>query len=148
MEREPGFAEQVPAAEQVGAVVDVATVGRASAGADDAGLPEFRQVVGHHVLGLAEQLHELTDTAIAATEFADELPAERIAEQSEDLRWLRIVEHRTITSDLIDAMQVVVSGVRHDPPTRPIHVCVGISAAPLLGNLDANEGWSEFLSAV
>ena len=55
MEREPGFAEQVPAAEQVGPVVDVATVGRASAGADDAGLPELRQVVRDQVLRLARR---------------------------------------------------------------------------------------------
>ena len=90
MEREPGFAEEVPAAEQVGPVVDVATVGRASAGADDAGAPELRQVVGDQVLRLPDELHELADTAIAATELADQLPSQRIAEQPEDLRrWRR-----------------------------------------------------------
>ena len=93
MEREPGFAQKVPAAEQVGPVVDVATVGRASAGVDDASVPELRQVVGHHVLRLPEQLHEFADTAIAATELADQLPSQRIAEQSEDLRWLGTCEH-------------------------------------------------------
>ena len=71
VEREPGFAEKVPTAEQIGPVVDVATIGRASPGADDAGVPELRQVVGDQVLRLADQLHELADTAIAATELAD-----------------------------------------------------------------------------
>ena len=89
MEREPGFAEKVATAEQIGLVVDVAAVGRASAGADDAGVPELRQVVGDHVLRLPDELHELADTAIAATELDDQLPAQRIAEQSEDLRRLR-----------------------------------------------------------
>ena len=88
MEREPGFAEKVPAAEQVGPVVDVAAVSRASAGADDAGVSELRQVVGDQVLRLPDQLHELADTAIAATELADQLPSQRIAEQPEDLRRL------------------------------------------------------------
>ena len=88
MERGPGFAEKVPAAEQIGPVVDVATVSRASAGADDAGMAELSQVVGDQVLRLPDELHELADTAIAATELADQLPSQRIAEQPEDLRRL------------------------------------------------------------
>ena len=86
MERAPGFAEEVPAAKQIGRVVDVATVGRASAGADDAGVSELRQVVGDQVLRLPDELHELADTAIAAAELDDQLPSQRIAEQPEDLR--------------------------------------------------------------
>ena len=93
MERETGFAEKVPAAQEVGPVVDVAAVGRASAGADDAGVPELRQVVGDQVLRLPHQLHELTDTAITATELSDQLPSQRIAEQTEDLRRLRSIAH-------------------------------------------------------
>ena len=86
MERAPGVAEEVPAAEQVGPVVDVAAVGRAAAGADDAGAPELRQVVRDQVLRLADELHELADAAIAAAELGDELPAQRVGEQSEDRR--------------------------------------------------------------
>ena len=71
MERAPGFAEKVPTAEQIGAVVDIAGVSRASAGADDAGVPELRQVVGDQVLRLPDELHELANTAIATTELAD-----------------------------------------------------------------------------
>ena len=97
MEREPGFAEQVAAAEQIGPVVDVAAVGRASAGADDAGVPELRQVVGDEVLRLPDELHELADPAIAAPELDDQLPAQRIAEQPEDLR-RRCRSHSRITS--------------------------------------------------
>jgi hypothetical protein len=89
MERAPGFAEEVPAAEQIGPVVDVAAVSRASASAGDARLPELRQVVRDHVLRLPDELHELADSAIAATELDDQLPPQRIAEQPEDLRRLR-----------------------------------------------------------
>ena len=91
MQRAPGVAEEVPAAKQIGPVVDVATVSRAAAGADDAGVSELRQVVRDQVRRLPDQLHELADTAIAATELANQLPAQRIAEQAEDLwrlqRW-------------------------------------------------------------
>jgi len=89
MDRRPGFAEKVPTPEEISPVVDVATVSRASAGADDARVPELGQVVRDQVLRLPDQLHELADTAIAATELADQLPSQRIAEQSEDLRRLR-----------------------------------------------------------
>ena len=119
MERAPGFAEQVPAAEQVGPVVDVATVGRASAGADDAGVPELRQVVRDQVLRLPDQLHELADPAIAATELADQLPSQRIAEQREDLRRLRR-SHIAITSVRIDSLQVDGCGTGH---RRQAHGC-------------------------
>ena len=96
MEREPGVAEQVPAAEQVGPVVDVAAVGRAAAGADDAGAPELGQVVRDQVLRLADELHELADAAIAAPELDDQLPAQRIAEQPEDLRRLVVLPCRIL----------------------------------------------------
>ena len=86
MEREAGVAEEVAATEEIGAVVDVAAIGRASARADDAGVPELRQVVGDDVLRLPDELYQLADPTIAATELADQLPAEWFAEQSEDLR--------------------------------------------------------------
>ena len=89
MQRAPGFAEKVPAAEQIGPVVDVAAVSRAAAGADDAGVSELRQVVRDQVLRLPDVLHELADAAIASTELDDQLPSQRIAEQPEDLRRLR-----------------------------------------------------------
>jgi hypothetical protein len=94
MEEEPGSCDQVPATGQLGPVVDVPTVRRATAGTDDAGLPELGEVVRDHVLRLPDELHELADTAIAATELADQLPPKRIAEQPEDLRRLRRFHHR------------------------------------------------------
>jgi hypothetical protein len=96
MERAPGFAEKVPTADQIGPVVDVATVSRASAGADDAGVPELRQVVRDQVLRLPDELHELPYAAIAATELDDQLPSQWIAQQPEDLRRCR--SHTVITS--------------------------------------------------
>ena len=43
-------------------------------------------MVGDQVLRLPDELHELADPAIAAAELDDQLPSQRIAEQSEDLR--------------------------------------------------------------
>ena len=126
MEREPGVAEKVPAAEQVGPVVDVATVGRAASGADDTGVAEFRQVVGHQVLRLPDQLHELADPAVATTELADQLPSQRIAQQPEDLRRLGRSHSHTI-SVRFDSLQVDGSGVRHRTPATtspPVGVAV------------------------
>ena len=57
----PGFAKEVPAAKQIGPVVDVATVGGASAGADNAATSKLRQVVRHEIRRLPDQLHELSD---------------------------------------------------------------------------------------
>jgi len=105
MQQAPGFAEEVAAAEQIGPVVDVATVSGASAGADDAGVSELRQVVGDQVLRLPDELHELANSAVAATELDDELPSQRIAEQPEDLR-RRCRFHLSITSVWIDALQI------------------------------------------
>ena len=86
MERHTRCAKEIPAAEQISAVVDVTAVGRASAAADDAGVPQPGQVVGNQVLRLSEKLHEFADAAIAASELAHQTPSQRIAEQSEDLR--------------------------------------------------------------
>ena len=86
MQRAAGFAEQVAAAEEVGAVVDVASVGRASAGGDEPGVAELGEVVRDEVLRLADELGELTDAPIAAAELGDQLPAVRIGDQGEDCR--------------------------------------------------------------
>jgi hypothetical protein len=107
VQRVPGVAEEVAAAQQIGAVVDVAAVGRAAARGDDAGLAELLQVVGDQVLRLADELDELADAPIAAPELVDQLPAQRIAEQPEDRGW-RCRLHEDITTHCIDAMQVDV----------------------------------------
>ncbi len=96
MKRQPRVAEKVAAAEQIGLVVDVAAIGRASAGADDAGAPEFAQVVRDQVLGLAGELHEFADSAVAATELHDDLPAQRIAQKPEDFWRRRFFHERTV----------------------------------------------------
>ncbi len=113
MQRAPGFAEEVPAVKEIGPVVDVATVGGASAGADDAATSKLGQVVRHKVRRLPDELHELSDTAIAASELAEQLPSQRIAEQTEDRGWLRRLHHDAITSVWIDSMQVDRSAACH-----------------------------------
>src|SRR5581483_998473 len=86
MQRGCGVAEQVAAAEQGGAVVDVAAVGRAAPGGHDASIPQLGEVVRDQVLRLRDQPHQFADATIAATELGDELPAQWIAEESEDRR--------------------------------------------------------------
>jgi hypothetical protein len=48
-------------------------------------MPQLGQVVRDQVLRLRNEVHELTDAAIAAAELADQLPPEWVAEQSQDL---------------------------------------------------------------
>ena len=110
MERQAGIAEKVTAAEQIGPVVDVTAVSRASAGADDSGTSKLRQVVGDHVLRLPDELHELADPAIATTQLDDQLPSQRIAEQPKDVRRRRNF-HSAITSDQLDSLQVDGTGL-------------------------------------
>ena len=105
MEREPGSAEQVATAEQIDPVVDVAAVGRASACVDDADPSEFAQVVGDEVLGLFDELHELSDPTVAATELTHQLPTQRMVEHPDDLRHRRFL-HATITSHSFDSIQL------------------------------------------
>ena len=67
-------------------------------------MPQLRQVVGDQVLWLFNEVHELTDAAIAAGELADQLPSEWVAQQSQDLgRLLR--RHQATISNQIDGMQ-------------------------------------------
>jgi hypothetical protein len=94
-ERQPGMqrtsdrSEQAPAAKEIGSVVHVATVGRAPARPHDATASQFTQVVRDHVLRFADALHELTHAPVAATQLADQMPPERISQQTEDARRLR-----------------------------------------------------------
>src|SRR5439155_25226448 len=105
VEREPGFAEKVPATAQVAPVVHVTPVRRASAGGHGAGAAELGQVVRDEVLRLAGESHELADPPIATAELDDELPAQWIAQQPEDLRRLGRT-HLAITSGQVDSLQV------------------------------------------
>src|SRR5205085_2642179 len=119
-EREAGVAEEDTATEEIGAVVDVATVGGASPRAHDPGVAELRQVVGDQVLRLPYELHELAHAPIAAPELADQLPLQWIAEHPEDLRRL-CQTHTAITSALFDVVQVecLRSLVRRLDASRP-----------------------------
>ena len=68
MEQVRDFAEQVLAAEQVGAVVDVATVERATTGAHDACFAKRGQMIRDQVLRLPDELDEFANPTITATQ--------------------------------------------------------------------------------
>jgi hypothetical protein len=62
-------------------------------------------VVRDEILRLVDELHELADPPVAASELDDELPPQRIAQQPEDLRGLGRY-HTSITSVWFDALQI------------------------------------------
>ena len=69
-------------------------------GTDDASLSKLGQMVGNKVLWLANELHEFTNAAIAAAKLADQLPAQRLAEEPEDLGCLFRWHLETISNEI------------------------------------------------
>lgn len=84
MQRRTGCPEQLATVEEVQPVVGVPTVGRASAGGNEAGVAQLSQVVGDEVLGLSEQLRQLTYPPIAAGQLRKQLPALAISDELEE----------------------------------------------------------------
>jgi len=72
---------------------------------EKSGTPGYR-LYGHTAPGAlaefavrpAQMLHKLPDSAIAARELAEQLPSQRIAEQTEDHGWLPRLHHDAIRS--------------------------------------------------
>ena len=115
MQRTRCFAEEISASQQIGPVVNVASIRRTATGNDDAGAPKFTQMVRNQVLGLPDELDELSDAAIATAQFDDQLPPQRVAEQSEDLR--RRLTHEPNISGVFDSFQV--DGMSPEVGMRP-----------------------------
>ena len=86
MQRRTGGDEQLTAARQLEDVVGVAAVGEAAAGRHQFAVAQLTQVVGDQALALAGQLAQLADTPIAARQFAQEPPAQRMAGELEKPR--------------------------------------------------------------
>ena len=86
MERSAGRRQQLPAASEVDAVVGVAPVGRASPHRHQLACPQAGEVVRDEALRLAERLRELADLPVAAGEFAEQLPAQRVSSELQEAR--------------------------------------------------------------
>jgi hypothetical protein len=95
MECEAGTAEQVATEDQIGAVVDVSTIGRAAPSVDEPRVAQLAEVVGDQVLRLADPLHEFADAPVATAELGQQLPSQRLADQSQDRGWLGRMPHRS-----------------------------------------------------
>jgi hypothetical protein len=92
MEARTGRRKEVAAANHVGPIVDVAAVGGTVTGSHQARVSQLCQVIRDEVLRLPGQFDELTDPAIARSEMSNQLPANRLAEQRQDL-WYRACNH-------------------------------------------------------
>ena len=76
--------QQLAAPCQVDAVVGVPPVSRAAPGGDQPAAPELTEVVGDQALWLAEQVGELADLPVAAGQFGQQPPAQRMPGQPEE----------------------------------------------------------------
>ena len=81
MERLSGRGEQISAAVEVEAVVDVAPVGRAPARRDDCGCAQLAQVIRDQTLRLLEPAAQLSDPTVTLRQLAEQAPANRVAGQ-------------------------------------------------------------------
>ena len=90
MERSAGCHQQFPASREVDAVVRVSPVSRASPHRHQLPCPQAGEVVGDQALRLAEHLRELADLPVAAGEFAEQLPAQRVSSELQEARGRRL----------------------------------------------------------
>ena len=86
MQRGAGADEQLTAARQLEHVISVTAVGVAAARRDHSAVAQLAQVVGDQALALPGQLAELADTPIAARQFGQQPPAQRVAGEAEKPR--------------------------------------------------------------
>ena len=86
MQRGAGADEQLTAARQLEHVVGVTAVGEAAARRDHSAVAQLAQVVGDQALALPGQLAQLADTPIAARQFAQQPPAQRVAREPQKPR--------------------------------------------------------------
>src|SRR5262249_54868369 len=75
-----GRAEQLAAASDVDAIVGVAAVSGAAPRPDQSRRAEFAEVIRDKVLRLAEQLSQLADSPVAASQLDQQLPSLRIGD--------------------------------------------------------------------
>src|SRR6266540_2196696 len=81
-----GAGQRVGAAVQVQVVVAVAAVEAAAGGGDQATVAQQPQVVGDQVLRMADQCDQLTDPQVAAGEFGQQPPAQRVSGEAYERR--------------------------------------------------------------
>ena len=89
MKGRAGVAEQLLAAVEVEAVVDIATVGCAAVRRDQLGPAQCAQVVGGETLRQLERAHQLAHAAVAPRELAQQAPPQRVPGELEEHRRLQ-----------------------------------------------------------
>ena len=86
MQRGRGVGEQLPARDQIEAVVGVAPVRGAPPHGHQPAATQLAQVVRRQALPLADQRRELTDLPIAARQLAQQPPPQRVSRQPQKPR--------------------------------------------------------------
>ena len=79
--------DHLPAAGEVEHVVAVAAIRRAAPPRQEPRHPQTSEVVGDQALLAPYQRAQLTDPSIAVGELGEELPAQRVGRQTQELRW-------------------------------------------------------------
>jgi hypothetical protein len=79
--------DHLAAAEKVEHVVAVAAIRRAAPPRHEPRHPQTSEVVGDQALLAPDQRAQLTDPSIAVGELGEELPAQRVGRQAQELRW-------------------------------------------------------------
>ena len=108
MQRVGDRRQEVPAADQVDAVVGVAAVGGAASSGDQPCLAQLGQVVRDEVLGSADQLGELAHPPVAASQLGEDLPPVPVGDELEELGGGQLVGGRA-HSDQITSIRTDVS---------------------------------------
>ena len=85
MQRDARGAQELGEPADVAAVVGVASVGGALPGGDETTDAQLAQVIRHETLGFGDQVAQLTDTSIAPAQLVQELPAERVGDELQEL---------------------------------------------------------------
>jgi hypothetical protein len=78
--------QQLSTTADVDAVVGVAPISRAVPGRHQAHCAQLTQVIRDETLGLANQLAEVADTSVAASELAQQSPTQRIGDELEEVK--------------------------------------------------------------
>ena len=87
MQRGAGRGQQIAEARDVDCVIRVATIRRAAVRRDQAGVTQFPEMVRDEVLGLTRPVRQLVHHQIAAGQFAEQLPPQRMPRKLQELRW-------------------------------------------------------------
>src|SRR5580700_9624472 len=93
MQRGARHGEQLATTREIDAVVGVTPISRAPSHRYEPLRAQTRQMVGDKVLRPPDQVDELANLTVAPSELAQQLPAQRVPNRSQEVRRRRIAAH-------------------------------------------------------